>query len=262
MVKDYVGYIDIFNEEECIDILNRIDSLREEWIVFRKPSYEDGVVTQPPLWSLGASSSRDLKKSIGYYNRVKNKENVTLINNFNDVYDSLLQKIEPYLGNVELENDLALPGFLIFGENKKRNGILKSKIPDNWYDMIHRDELYYTHYNFLKTKYKEVENHKIISITISIMLPRNGSGLCAWDQKLIKFNSDESFAKEIVENKIYENFKLGMPIIIPYNKGQAFCFSGNSDHQIAPICTIHPEDRRVTLQAHGMVCDGAWRLFF
>lgn len=262
MVKEYVGYIDIFSQKECADIINKIDSLRNEWTMFRESSYKDGVVEQPPLWSLGASSSRDLKKGIKYYHKIKSKENEILLNNFNSMYTNVLESIEPYFGNVELESDLALPGFFIFGEKEKRNFTLKAKIPENWYNMIHRDELYSAHYDFLKTKYKKVENYKIISITLSILLPQNGSGLCVWDEELSKFDTNKDFAKEIIDCKVYENFELGMPTIVPYITGSAFCFSGNSYHQIAPICTIYPEDRRVTLQAHGMVCDGAWRLFF
>jgi hypothetical protein len=37
---------------------------------------------------------------------------------------------------------------------------------------------------------------------------------------------------------------------------------GQAKHQIAPAFNCEPRDRRITLQGHGVRCDGVWRLYF
>jgi hypothetical protein len=258
----YTGYIEVFDKETCEDIVKRIDSLRSEWINLAEYSSEADEISYPPLLTLGAASYRDIKRGYNVYLKMKDRENKTLLNNFSDIYQIMIEKITPYIGECNLEDSLALPGFHIFGENEKRNKIIKVNLPDDFHELIHRDELYSAHYERLSKKYSHVEDNKIISITISIRLPKDGGGLCVWDEEFKEYDYKKDFASEIIDNKIYKNYKFGDPIIIPYVEGSAFCFSGKSNHQIAPIGTIYPEDRRITLQAHGMMCDGYWRLFF
>ena len=38
--------------------------------------------------------------------------------------------------------------------------------------------------------------------------------------------------------------------------------SGHVLHQIAPISVVGGDDRRITLQGHGMWASGAWRLYW
>lgn len=262
MIKEYVGYIDIFSKEECIDIVNRIDSLRKEWINLGSYDIKDGIIGYPPLWTLGAASYRDGVKSLKIYHKLKTKENETLIDNFSDVYDRLLDKIVPVIGDSKLENSLALPGFHIFAEKNTVKEKVSVKITDDLFRHIHKDGLNDLHYDHLSKIYSNVDINKIISITVSVQLPLMGSGICIWDESVSKLHSNDSFAKEIIDEKIYSEYPGGEPHIVPYELGSAFCFSGGFDHQIAPNCTGYPGDRRITLQAHGIVCDGAWRLFF
>ena len=262
MVKEYVGYIDIFNKEECSDIVNRIDSLREEWINLGSYDIKDGIIGYPPLWTLGAASYRDSLKSLKIYHKLKVKENETLLNNFSDVYDKLLSKLTPVIGDCKLEDSLALPGFHIFAEKNTIKEKVSVKITDDLFRHIHKDRLNHLHYDHLSKIYSNVDINKIISITVSVALPLMGSGICIWDDSVREFNYAEGFAKEIIDEKIYSEYPEGEPYVVPYELGTAFCFSGEFDHQIAPSCTGYPGDRRITLQAHGILCDGAWRLFF
>jgi hypothetical protein len=262
VIKEYLGNIPVLELEKCQEFVSRIDSLQGEWINLNDQSYSNDQVDYPPLWTLGAASYRDSKKSLKFYHRIKNRENSILINNFKDLYDILLDKVSNKIGDVELEYDLALPGFHIFGDSNPIENLVKINLADDFLNMIHKDGLNDLHYDFLSNKYSRVDKNKIISITLSLQLPTNGGGLCVWDEDLKQFSSSEGFAKDILESNLYDNFEYGMPYIIPYITGSAFCFSGMNLHQIAPIFTAHPGDRRITLQAHGMVCDGAWRLFF
>lgn len=261
MVKEYLGYIDVFDDNQCRDIVSRIDNFRSDWISLYESTSGDAGIDYPPLWTLGAASYRDGRKSLKFYHKIKNRENSILLNNFQDIYDIFLEKVNKYIGDAELEKDLALPGFHIFGENQHVDSKVKINL-SNFLDLIHKDGLNDMHYDFLSTKYSNVDIDKVISITIPIQLPIKGHGLCVWDDSLTEFNSYDEFAKDIISSGLYKDFEFGDPNIIPYRLGSAFCFSGMSLHQIAPIFKAYPGDRRITMQAHGLVCDGSWRLFF
>jgi|688.fasta_scaffold278572_2 hypothetical protein len=253
MVVNHEGFIRILDDSLCNDIVKRIDSLRDFWKT---------VKPYPPMWTLGATSYIDAKNGINIYHKIKLLENKILIENFSDVYEKIINRLSEYIGDVELEKDLALPGFHIIGDKKTISNYQKFKVPINYLDAIHKDDLYKVHMNMLSNKYRLVESEKIISITLSIKLPEHGSGLCIWDKSLIKFSEDRDFEKQVLESGLYKDYELGNPIVIKYKEGSAFCFSGKSFHQIAPVTKAHPGDRRITMQAHGIVCDGVWRLFF
>lgn len=263
MIKEHVGYVDVLSEEQCNSVVSRIDSLRNYWRNDYKYSIVNNVLDLPPLMVLGAASYRDIKNDPTEYYRLRVGENKILLKNFSDIYEILLEKLSNYIGDVELEHSLALPGFQIFGEKKHVDHSVKVNAKNDFSYLIHKDELYDQHYSYLLNKYNNVDKTKIMSITLSIKLPRRGSGLCVWeDDRLTKFNYSENFAKDIAEEKIYDNHELGIPTIINYYTGTAFCFSGDTFHQLAPPTIVYPGDRRITMQAFGMVCDDAWRLFF
>ncbi len=263
MVKIFTGTIDdILSKKQCEDTVDIIDGLRKYWINDSRYSVDNGDIGLPPLWSLGAVSYRDVRENGSEYRRIKSGENRILLTNFKYIYDSLLEKLEPHIGSVELEKTLALPGFHIFGERTHvDNQVRVIFSPDQVFSMVHKDMLNSMHYSHLSKIYKNVDKKENISITLSIALPFRGSGICIWDDSITKENPKEEFSKDIINNKIYENFEFGQPKIIEYKQGSAFCFSGNIYHQIAPALIVNPGDRRITMQAHGMFCDGAWRLF-
>jgi hypothetical protein len=261
MTKDFVGYIDILNKDQCESVLNVVDSLRKQWLNISSTS-DEGERGYPPLWTLGAASYRDGRNNLKKYHKIKIRENKTLIENFSGLYDILISKLEPCIGSVDLEYDLALPGFHIFGERGQVKEEDTLNIPKNILSMVHKDELNKMHYDFLASKYYKVDRNSVLSVTLSISLPQLGSGLCVWGDELERFSTVEGFARDVLDSEIYDNFNLGKPKVIPYREGSAFCFSGISYHHISPIKKVYPGDRRVTLQAHGIICDGAWRLFF
>lgn len=262
MIKEYVGNINVLSSKDCDSVVDRIDSLRSYWINKSEYTISNGEVGLPPLWSLGAASYRDLKLGRRYYDKIRKLQNNILLENFSDIYLLIIEKISKYIGDVEIEKNLAVPGFHIFGEKTYLSSSLKVNIANNdIVSMIHKDQLYDYHYEYLSKIYHNVEK-KIISITISIKLPSRGSGLCTWEDDSLKiFSTEEEFAKDIKKNKVYQDCEFGEPNIIGYKEGSAFCFSGETLHQIAPPCIINPGDRRITMQMHGIVCDNVWRLF-
>jgi len=54
----------------------------------------------------------------------------------------------------------------------------------------------------------------------------------------------------------------GEPTVVPYEAGKMFWFIGKLVHQIAPAYNADFNDRRLSLQGHGVKCDGVWQLYF
>ena len=48
----------------------------------------------------------------------------------------------------------------------------------------------------------------------------------------------------------------------PYTPGVLMLHSGHTLHQIAAVDQAYPDDERITLQGHGLYCDGAWTIYW
>ena len=51
-------------------------------------------------------------------------------------------------------------------------------------------------------------------------------------------------------------------MVVPYTIGKLMYHTGHVLHQIIPGYKLQDGDRRMTLQGHGIKCDGIWRLYF
>jgi hypothetical protein len=123
---------------------------------------------------------------------------------------------------------------------------------------IHIDKVIEPNLDVLKNKYSNVLIDSTLSITLPISLPTNGGGICIWNNDDIKL--DTQFSLNV--KSLYNKSVYGIPTVEEYITGQAFMFPGNVLHQMAPAVDPTPEDRRITFQAHAVLCDDVWRLFF
>ena len=123
----------------------------------------------------------------------------------------------------------------------------------------------------------------------AIKLPKTGGGLYIWDwmkfdDHLIRdFNFQEEkeksdwvsnqfieHSKENIKNNpnLWENDSAsfyqpdGNPKVEMYHEGSMIWFTGHVLHQIIPGYKLNPDDMRITLQGHGIKCDGTWRIYF
>jgi hypothetical protein len=78
--------------------------------------------------------------------------------------------------------------------------------------------------------------------------------------------NDPRESKEFWENGSlpmkYDPIYDSKPLVVPYKVGQLFYHTGHVLHQIVPGYKLDVEDRRITLQGHGVKCDGVWQLYF
>lgn len=266
------GLVRLLSEEESKNIVNKIDSLSMHWT----PRPRNGLNM---FYTMGGATYLDTYNGArpGQYHNTYNKMNPILKENFNDLYNILIKKLEPLVGKCELEENLAIPGFQIFGLKKENMGT-PIDIPNLGYSTeLHSDKVSYNHKD-VWDKYKEVEKD-LLTVTVALEVHKNGSGLAVWDESmeidssskyadLVKKESFDALKKikeasgyPFNENKIAE-FNMDYPKIVEYFVGSMFYVIGDPWHQITPPINATTDERRITLQAHALKCDGIWRLHF
>ena len=84
--------------------------------------------------------------------------------------------------------------------------------------------------------------------------------------EFIQNTKDPRESKDFWENGSlpvqYDPIYDSAPMVVPYKIGQMFYHTGHVLHQIVPGYKLDVWDRRITLQGHGVKCDGVWKLYF
>lgn len=234
-----------------LDVIgNAIDDVSHEW-TRRAPS-------PLPIYTLGAATYLDAQQSSTAYKQVAGVKNTVLRHHFNWLHTRLIDFLCVHFGAAVLEQDLALPGFHIFGGRRDRplpQSLCQflEKTPAS----VHIDIPYRNHFSHW-LQYTEIDFLHPLSITVCIELPTHGSGLHTW-HALDK--ETELHGHPIIDHR-FDKSQLANPDYNAYQRGWIYVSSGHHIHQIALSQTFLPNDRRLTLQAHAIRCDGLWRVFF
>ena len=99
-----------------------------------------------------------------------------------------------------------------------------------------------------------------ISFTIMLETPKNGAGLNYWDDDVINnttlSNQFDSMSTELQERliKTVKTFK--------YKIGELVIFDGQTIHQIANMVATDENDRRISIQGHGVLTDDGYVVYF
>jgi len=276
-----MNYSQLLIKDEVSSILAKLEEL--------KPFYTD-LPKKFSFQTLGAASyihcgdgtydkNLDLKDDIcKKYNEIKAKSNPILMNNFNWIYKKVCKKIYDIYNEEAMvcsKSDLAYPGFHIF-------------YPHEWCEDIHHPPHMDLQSNFhlerLKKIFNTVDQNVFLTFTLSILLPKAGAGLYYWNipnELDTSLKSAEKFYERLI-NEITEEYKDiwgggnsdrflskeqfeadTKPNILLYKEGYINIFKGYTLHQIMPFFTPYSMDeKRITLQGHGIKCDGIWRLYF
>mgnify|MGYP005728241785 CR=1 FL=1 len=261
----------ILTAEEIKRVEDNVDSIDKCWL--------NRSMCNPrvPFWTLGAVTYLEGCDNITQYHRHRKALNPVLKKTFSWFYDIVERRMSEELGDlVVFDDNLALPGFHIFGPKK---GVTMTAQECHMLEQplasIHTDIQYKEHMSYWNT-FKEVDLKDVLSFTMAIRLPSNGGGLYIWDwadfdQEMIDtFNFQHNDDKvSVLKNKyLWENGSTNgydpqeEPLYEEYTEGDMSYFIGHLVHQIAPAKTCLPTDRRITLQGHGVKCDGTWRIYF
>ena len=206
---------------------------------------------------MGAVSYLDAVKSITRYNKHRDYLNPVLIKKFNWIYDIIIEKLHrEFQEPVVIDGFLSHPGFHIF--SAKIGDTIEPeylKMFEQPLGSVHVDVQYEEHIEYWKT-FKEVDFQNTLSFTIPIKLPKHGGGLYTWKDKVNPY----SFNYTTNENKLDELESPSVPNL--YTEGEMIYFIGHLLHQMMPGVNVQPDDRRITVQGHGIKCDGTWRLYW
>jgi len=271
MIKEH-GLIRLLSENQCDEIINTIDSLDKYWI----PRPRNGINM---FYTMGAASYLDTYNGArpNQYKDYYTKMNPILKENFFNLYNILIDTLSPIVGPCALADNLGVPGFQIFGLKKSHMG-QPIPIPNLGYATeLHSDKVSYNHKEAW-SQYQNVEED-LLTITVALDIHNNGSGLVVWDKEM-DIDSTSQYANSVKQqsmealNKIKEasgypfnsdkilEFNMDEPKIVEYFKGSMFYIIGDPWHQVAPPINATTNERRITLQAHALKCDGIWRLHF
>ncbi|QNA82757.1 hypothetical protein G4G27_01080 [Sphingomonas sp. So64.6b] len=227
----------------CRSVVERVVGNRDNWID-RSPRGDATFFTLGRASYLDACPP-DADPQSTYYGKI-DAANGELIAMFGDLYASLLDRLAAELqGEVVLADRLAIPGFHIF----LGRGILGAGKSGRHFDI---------QYERLRFPPGPVEDDPI-SFTLALELPTEGSGLDLWDVTVEDF--DRAFKAGRVAT-LDDMARRRILAYHPYSVGQLLIHRGLWLHRISSPGTIHGDDRRITLQGHGLRIAGRWILYW
>lgn len=225
----------MLTEQECLPIVQSVMALSGNWL-------QRGPVD---FYTLGAATYLDGAWDREPYQSHRSEANPILSNCFSGLYSLLLNSLSGVLGsNVSFLPELALPGFHVFAAKPGKSLLPGTKAFAASGGAIHLD-LQYEYHATLWERYEEVDIQQPLSFTLPLQLPKAGGGLNIWPRH--EQRDDPSYRQ---------------PNHITYQCGELVWFTGPLLHQISPLRQVSAQDRRITLQGHGLRCDGRWLLYF
>ena len=214
-------------------------------------------ISRAPFWTLGAVSYLDHVKDPDQYNKHRDYVNPVMYKKFNWIYEIICERLQSDLKEpVVIDGFLSHPGFHIF--SGKTGDLIEQEYLELFQESlgsVHVDVQYEEHIEYWKT-FKRVDFNNTLSFTIPIKLPSGGGGLYTWEDKVNPY----SFNYTTNKNKLDELESPSIPNL--YTEGEMIYFIGHLLHQMMPGVKVQPDDRRITVQGHGVKCDGTWRLYW
>ncbi len=240
----------LLEPQELHCITNTLDKLSHAW-TRRAPA-------PIPIYTLGAATYLDARHNPIGYQALAAQKNLLLMQHFSWLYARLIEHLNKPFGPFELERQLALPGFHIFGNTVGQPvAPMMCQMLERTPASVHMDNPYRNHLIHL-SRYQKVDLLHPLSITVCLEMPQSGAGLNTWHA----LEQVTEFAGHAVIDDRFDPHSLGPATYHGYQLGWVYVSDGHHVHQIAASRPFLPHDRRITLQAHSIQCDGVWRLFF
>jgi len=277
------GAIKCLTQEQSRLVVDQIDSLSQYWIPRGTHAQQD-----INFHTLGVTSYIDASRNYADYMDGCRYFNPLLLDKFDWMYTILVQKITEHFGPTEIFDVLSVPGYHIFGKRRNEQFNIKSFECSDAYPCtsLHVDYPQYEH-GIWKLLFKDIDWENPLTCTLALELPHNGGGLYTWSNPNITridinnyinnrtcmldpndkvhrltepagtcTGEDQLLLRQLRRDGHYT------PMFRPYTVGDIEYSFGFPVHQICEGYNIKDTDRRITLQVHGLKCDGKWRLFF
>jgi len=275
-----IGSLELLSSEQSDRVIELVEQLEKFWI--RRE------IKPIDFFTIGACTYIDGVANIEKYHEHRVITNPVLMRHFRWLYDIVIEGFSQVLGPMEVVGELGYPGFHVFGH---KPGQVSHPLCVEMFQRpsasLHFDHQYEEHWDYWEI-FEKVDLENVLSFTLPIELPKTGGGLWLWDglgTDLSNFNFQDSEGEDIAFKKYMDDFDPRYdkdfwqnktspvlheedpiydtkPIVLPYKAGRASYHIGRVWHQIMPGHKLCGTDRRITLQGHGVKCDGIWRLYF
>jgi len=242
------GFLDA---SESAETVRRINGLRGRWTK-RAAGY----------FTLGAASYLDATESHDSYLAAAVQTNSLLSSAFGDLYSALLGFLAHVLDEpVSYGERLALPGFHIFefyGEPLEL-----PRLQDfQGYESAEESAFERAHFDLqFRDAVPDWTPEATVSFTLPLEQPPGGAGLAVWPldcAEAVRRNLSRAELSTFAAQNPYER--------VSYETGRMILHDGfvlhSLLHTFAGARAPAPKGQRITLQGHGVRCDGRWTLFW
>lgn len=237
----------------CVAACREIYAQRPRWVARR-------LFGQPPFYTLGAASYLDLGFAAGSMDDYLHDAG-SVWRWAGDATLTIFERVRAALADqldepVEYPPTLPSPGFHIF---------IGGAIPKN--DCSRRPEdcgsshcdLQYRHIPWTRW-YRSIDLTRTISFTLPLKLPAAGGGLTIWESLTLERLRADLASKLFPD--IASAANATSSATIPYSVGRLVVHGGHVLHQAAGVPKVSVTDERITLQGHGVLADGVWRMYW
>ncbi len=246
MSKETFKRLECFTEGQCKEIVERLLEMKEHFTP--RSHYPDNtrVMEQDiDFWTMGTSTYLDLESAHGI---AAHKTSQLMIDAFAEFYKMIIATLSAELNEPLFFNEnYNIPGFHIFlGNDNIPRGI-------EYGGSIHRDYPHETSkfpFNFIRP----------ITFTIMLEMPLNGASLNYW--------TDPDISNAIRSSK-FENLDSDLQVSVKdkcksleYKIGELILHDGTTLHQVANMVETTKEDRRISIQGHGVLTNEGYLLYF
>jgi hypothetical protein len=233
--------IPVLSATECEHVRQTVHALRSAWINRGSVEY--------PFYTLGAASYIDAVPgpTPPRYTELLEQLNPVLEKSFGWLHSRLMYALSVHLqAEVRTAKELALPGFHVWEGRGVPTGPLS----------VHFDLQY------LSIPWSDLsrsDRTRPVSFTLPIAIPKAGAGLNSWnlsyEEQIAEYRAGrQPTVEELTQGRVRTHH--------PYTRGVLTLHSGHTLHQIAAVERTYPDDERITLQGHGLHCDGAWTIYW
>ena len=261
------GYLKVLDQEGIDNTIQRIDLMKDWWIPRGIYCGAGGFTASEEnpvdFYTLGVATYIDGISDIQYYYDYIKDQNPVFKDYFGWLYDAVVYSLWDVIGECQLADFLAYPGFHIFGTKPNEPPKMATKMYMEQPSATIHVDLQHEQHDFLWSHFKEVDLENTLSFTLPIQVPMNGGGLNTWEEESMKqYEIDNEYTKHMKELDYSKWGDYDEPTVVPYTAGEMFYFIGSLVHQIAPAYNADFNDRRLSLQGHGVKCDGNWIIYF
>lgn len=230
--------IELLSQSECESLVSTVHDLRERWIL--------RGVDPCRFFTLGAASyiddSAQLRRFAAVYNPLLLERFGTLLGLVRSVLARQL------LSPARFDDNFAVPGFHIW----QVPSIFTTPVASTHFD------IQYQHLPWPPGCTPDFD--RPISFTLPLRLPRRGGGLNWWNITYKQYSAICERADRWLD--VRDVAASEATLYQPYTPGVLVLHSGHLLHQIAPVAQVNPDDERITLQGHGVNCNGEWVLYW